>query len=110
MRSEFDQANGHVAARFGQLRGVMQTTLAGFGVGLGAFGAVSALQGIRSAASEMAALGDTAEKVGVTVEQLQALRIEFEKSGVSSTALDTGDATLFTPGRRSSKGHRRSGG
>lgn len=90
MEQDFARSTARTTALFTRMRGAAVGSLAGLGVGVGAIGSASAIRGIREAASAVAALGDQADKVGLTVEQLQALRIEFEKAGVQTSALDTG--------------------
>ncbi|MCF3933303.1 M15 family metallopeptidase [Acuticoccus sp. M5D2P5] len=94
MRQEFDRATSQIEAKFGRFRSVARTAiggLAGLGVGVGVGAGISGLtRGLADAASTVAALGDHADKVGLTVEQLQALRSEFGKSGVAQKSLDMG--------------------
>lgn len=88
MQRDFTRANSVVIGQFRQMRGLASGALAGLGVGIGGLGVSGLVSSITKAASAVASLGDQADKIGVTVEQLQALRIEFEKSGVETASLD----------------------
>ncbi len=95
MRTDFDQANGHVAARFGQLRNTLRSSLAGFGVGAGAglfagFSAGSFISEINQAASSIADMNAEAERAGLTFEAFQELKFAFGRERVNIDALTDG--------------------
>lgn len=74
-----------------RLKGVAATAgkfAAGFGIGLG-LGALQQVSGaIRDVVREGAGIVDTADKIGVTTEELQKLRFAGEQSGVEIGELD----------------------
>ncbi len=71
--------------------------LAGFGIGAGVAGILGAADAVQNMTAEMSKLVDVADKVGVTVEQLQELRFAGEQNSV---AFNTTDMALQRFSRR----------
>lgn len=82
--------------RFGVLGDVMRAVGpagAAAGVALGA--ATAALIGFNNAAADVEALVDTADKLGISTERLQAYRFAAEEAGIETGAFDTALQRFF---------------
>lgn len=87
METRIQQSEGRVAGIMGRIGAKVGPV---FATALGAAGIGAVIENVKSAAAELAKIGDVADRIGVTTEALQALRHASEQNAGSAEAVDSG--------------------